>query len=118
MGSKIVVGGLPCSTNGHQLADLFATHGTVASAQVITAKFTGRSRGFGFVEMATSKESIKAIAALNGTELGGRTLTVEVWLFTTPQGEIIRSNNFRDRIWKGIVNLSQIWLRRRREVGS
>ncbi len=118
MSSKIVVGGLPCSTDGQQLADLFATHGTVASAQVITAEFTGRSRGFGFVEMATSKESIKAMAALNGTELGGRTLTVAVWLFTTPQGEIIRSNNFRDRLWKGLVHLSQIWLRRRREVGS
>jgi RNA recognition motif-containing protein len=118
MGSKIVVRGLPCSTDGQQLVALFATHGTVASAQVITDKFTGRSRGFGFVEMATSKESIKAIAALNGTELGGRTLTVEIWLFTTPQGEFFRSNKFRDRIWKGIVNLSQFWLRRRRELGS
>jgi hypothetical protein len=118
MGSKIYVCGLPCSTDGQQLEDLFATHGTVASAQVITAEFTGRSRGFGFVEMATSKESIEAVAALNGMELGGRILTATVWLFTTPQGEIIRSNNFRDRIWKGIVNLSQIWLRRRGEVGS
>ncbi len=76
MSSKIYVGGLPYATDGQQLEDLFATHGTVASAQVITDKFTGRSRGFGFVEMATSKESIEAIAALHGTALGGRTLTV------------------------------------------
>jgi len=118
MGSKIVVRGLPCSTDGQQLVDLFARHGRVAWAQVITDKFTGRSRGFGFVEMATSKESIKAIAALNGTDLGGRTLIVEVWLFTTPQGEIIRSNKFRDCIWENIVNFCQFWLLRPRELRS
>ena len=118
MGSKIVVRGLPCSTDGQQLIDLFATHGRVASAQVITDKFTGRARGFGFVEMATSNESIKAIAALNGTELGGRILTVEIWLFTTPQGEIIRSSNFRDYTWKTIVNFCQFWLLQRRELRS
>ncbi len=76
MGSKIYVGGLPYSTDGQQLEGLFATHGTVESALVITDKFTGQSRGFGFVEMATSKESVEAISALHGRELGGRTLTV------------------------------------------
>ena len=76
MGSKIYVGGSPYSTDGQQLQDLFATHGTVESARVITDKFTGRSRGVGFVKRATSKESIEPIAALNGTVLGERTLTV------------------------------------------
>ena len=76
MSSKIYVGGLPYSTDEQQLADLFATHGSVESARVITDKFTGQSRGFGFVEMATSNESSEAISALHGTELGGRTLTV------------------------------------------
>ncbi|WP_447978329.1 RNA recognition motif domain-containing protein [Candidatus Nitrospira bockiana] len=76
MGSKIYVGGLPYSTTESQLNDLFAAHGTVESAKVITDKFTGQSRGFGFVEMASSEEAQRAIAALNATQLDGRTLTV------------------------------------------
>jgi len=75
MGAKIYVGGLPYSTTEQQLSDLFAAHGTVASARIITDKFTGQSRGFGFVEMSSDAEAQAAIAALNGTELGGRTLT-------------------------------------------
>jgi RNA recognition motif-containing protein len=76
MGSKIYVGGLPYSATEPQLNDLFATHGTVESARVITDKFTGQSRGFGFVEMSTAEEAKAAIAALNGTQMDGRTLTV------------------------------------------
>lgn len=76
MGSKIYVGGLPYSATEQQLSELFAPHGTVESARVITDKFTGQSRGFGFVEMATEEEAKKAIAALNATQMGGRTLTV------------------------------------------
>lgn len=76
MGSKIYVGGLPYSTTEQQLNDLFAAHGTVESARVITDKFTGQSRGFGFVEMSTAEEAKTAISALNGTQLDGRTLTV------------------------------------------
>jgi RNA recognition motif-containing protein len=76
MGSKIYVGGLPYSATEQQLNELFAAHGTVESARVITDKFTGQSRGFGFVEMATAEEAKTAITALNGTQLGGRTLTV------------------------------------------
>lgn len=76
MGSKIYVGGLPYAATEQQLSDLFAVHGAVESARVITDKFTGQSRGFGFVEMASSEEAQKAIAALNGTDMGGRTLTV------------------------------------------
>lgn len=76
MGSKIYVGGLPYSTTEQQLSDLFAAHGSVASARIITDKFTGQSRGFGFVEMSGDSEAQAAITALNGTQLGGRTLTV------------------------------------------
>ena len=76
MSNKIYVGGLPYSTTDGQLQEIFSAHGSVESARVITDKFTGRSRGFGFVEMGTDDEAKKAIEALNGTELEGRTLTV------------------------------------------
>lgn len=76
MGSKLYVGGLPYSATEQQLSDLFTAHGSVESARVITDKFTGQSRGFGFVEMSTAEEAKKAISALNGTQMDGRTLTV------------------------------------------
>jgi RNA recognition motif-containing protein len=76
MGSKIYVGGLPYSATDEQLSDLFAAHGAVQSARVITDKFTGQSRGFGFVEMESEEEAQRAIAALNASQMGGRTLTV------------------------------------------
>lgn len=76
MGAKIYVGGLPYATTEQQLSELFSAHGTVASARIITDKFTGQSRGFGFVEMSSESEAQAAIAALNGTQFGGRTLTV------------------------------------------
>src|SRR5919106_3370983 len=76
MSSKIYVGGLPYATTDAQLQEIFSVHGTVESARVITDKFTGRSRGFGFVEMASNDEAQKAIQALNGTDLDGRSLTV------------------------------------------
>ena len=76
MGSKLYVGGLPYAATESQLTTLFAAHGTVESARVITDKFTGQSRGFGFVEMATQEEGKAAITALNGTQMDGRPLTV------------------------------------------
>ena len=76
MGSKLYVGGLPYSATEQQLSDLFCAHGTVASAKIIADKFTGQSRGFGFVEMSSDAEAKAAITALNGSEMGGRTLTV------------------------------------------
>lgn len=76
MGSKIYVGGLPYAATDSQLTSLFAAHGTVESARIIADKFTGQSRGFGFVEMATSEEAAAAISALNGSQMDGRTLTV------------------------------------------
>jgi RNA recognition motif-containing protein len=76
MGSKLYVGGLPYAATESQLTTLFEAHGTVESARVITDKFTGQSRGFGFVEMATQEEGKAAITALNGTQMDGRPLTV------------------------------------------
>ena len=76
MGTKLYVGGLPYSTTEQQLSELFSQQGSVTSAKVITDKFTGQSRGFGFVEMSTEEEAQKAISALNGTQLDGRTMTV------------------------------------------
>ena len=76
MGSKLYVGGLPYAATEAQLTALFAAHGTVESARVIADKFTGRSRGFGFVEMSTPAEAQAAITALNGSQMDGRSLTV------------------------------------------
>ena len=73
---KIYVGNLPYSTTDQELQDLFATHGTVQSANVVTDRYTGRSRGFGFVEMGSAEEAQQAITALNGTEYEGRNLVV------------------------------------------
>ncbi|MFB3061519.1 MAG: RNA recognition motif domain-containing protein [Candidatus Binatia bacterium] len=74
--NKLYVGGLPYSVTDGQLQELFADHGTVESARVIADKFTGQSRGFGFVEMGSGDEAQKAIQALNSTQLDGRTLVV------------------------------------------
>jgi RNA recognition motif-containing protein len=76
MGSKLYVGGLPYAATDSQLTTLFATHGTVESARVIADKFTGQSRGFGFVEMSSVEEAQATIAALNGSQMDGRSLTV------------------------------------------
>ncbi len=76
MSNKLYVGGLPYSVTEGQLQEIFQAHGTVESAKVIADKFTGQSRGFGFVEMGSGGEAQKAIQALNGTQLEGRTLVV------------------------------------------
>jgi len=76
MGTKLYVGGLPYSVTGDRLQEIFSAHGTVESANVIADKFTGQSRGFGFVEMSSGSEAQQAISSLNGTQLDGRTLTV------------------------------------------
>ncbi len=77
MSNKLYVGGLPYSVTEGQLQDIFATHGTVESARVITDKVTGQSRGFGFVDMSSGGEAQNAAQALNGTQLDGRTLVVD-----------------------------------------
>ena len=76
MNKKLYVGGLPFSVTEEKLKELFESHGTVESAKVVTDRSTDRSRGFGFVEMSTEQEAEQAIEALNGTELEGRSLTV------------------------------------------
>src|SRR5438067_2593575 len=76
MGRKLYVGNLPYSVTDSDLEQLFAPHGTVQSAQVIMDRDTGRSKGFGFVEMGSDAEAKAAIAALNGVEKEGRALTV------------------------------------------
>jgi len=76
MASKLFVGGLPYSTTNDELQDLFAAHGTVASAVVINDRETGRSKGFGFVEFEDDNEAKEAIKALDGSELGGRKIIV------------------------------------------
>jgi RNA recognition motif-containing protein len=76
MGKKLYVGNLDYGVTDAALEQMFAAHGTVESAQVIMDRDTGRSKGFGFVEMKTDQEAQAAIAALHGKESGGRSLTV------------------------------------------
>lgn len=76
MGKKLYVGNLPYSVGASELQQLFEPHGTVTSAQVIADRDTGRSKGFGFVEMGSDQEAQAAIAALNGKDIDGRPLTV------------------------------------------
>lgn len=76
MGKKLYVGNLPYDTSDSKLQEMFEEYGAVQSAQVIMDRETGRSKGFGFVEMGSDDEARAAINALNGTEVGGRALTV------------------------------------------
>ena len=78
MSTNIYVGNLAFSVSSSDLETLFGQHGTVTRAQVIEDRDTGRSRGFGFVEMASSEEAQAAITALNGATHGGRDLTVNI----------------------------------------
>jgi RNA recognition motif-containing protein len=94
MNKKLYVGGLAYSVTDDQLQQLFASHGTVQSAKVITDKYTDRSRGFGFVEMSTQEEAEKAIQALNGSQHEGRNLTVD---FSKPREDRSSGGGYRDR---------------------
>jgi RNA recognition motif-containing protein len=76
MGAKLYVGNLPYSVTEERLQQHFAQHGSVVSARIITDKFTGRSKGFGFVEMSSDEEAERAVAALNGTDFEGRNIVV------------------------------------------
>lgn len=84
MTTKLYIGGLSYDTSDEGLRDAFAEVGTVTSATVIRDRMTGRSRGFGFVEMSSDEEAQKAIRELNGKMLDGRTLTVNE---ARPQGQ-------------------------------
>lgn len=76
MGKKLYVGNLPFSATDTSLKQIFAESGTVESAKIITDRESGRSKGFGFVEMANDDEATEAISKFNGTDLDGRALTV------------------------------------------
>lgn len=89
---KIFVGSLPYSTTNQDLQAMFEKFGQVLSATVVMDKFTGQSRGFGFVEMQNDDEANKAISELNGSEQNGRNLAVSV---ARPREERPRQDNFR-----------------------
>ena len=76
MATKLYVGNLSYQTTDQQLNDLFSEAGNVSSAQVVTDRYTGQARGFGFVEMASEDEAQQAIAAINGRNIDGRALVV------------------------------------------
>lgn len=92
MTSKLFVAGISYATTSAQLEQHFATIGNVVSADVITDRNTGQSKGFGFVEMQTVEEAKKAIAELNNTTLDGRTLIVKE---AVPKTENKSNNSFR-----------------------
>ncbi len=76
MAKRIYVGGLPYSAHDQDLESLFGQFGQVTDIHIVSDRFTGQAKGFGFVEMANDDEADKAIQALNGTQMGGRTLSV------------------------------------------
>jgi len=86
MSQKLFVGGLPFSTSTEELGQLFNQVDGVESVQVVTDRDTGQSRGFGFVEMATSEAADQAIQKFNGYALGGRTIKVEISKPSAPRG--------------------------------
>ena len=89
---NLYVGNLPHSTTEAELRNVFEAHGAVEKITLVTDRDTGRSRGFAFVEMTNASEADKAIVALNGTDLGGRTLTVNE---AKPKAERPRSGGHR-----------------------
>ena len=87
MGQKLFVGGLPLSTSTEELGQLFGQVPGVETVAIVTDRDTGQSRGFGFVEMATSEAADEAVRKLNGTTLGGRTLVVELAKPAAPKND-------------------------------
>ncbi|QDU96363.1 RNA recognition motif domain-containing protein [Lignipirellula cremea] len=85
MAKKMYVGNLPWSCTNTELETMFQPHGNVLSAEVIMDRESGRSRGFGFVEMDSPEEVSRAVSALNGSEMGGRTLVVNEALPRQPR---------------------------------
>jgi RNA recognition motif-containing protein len=77
MAKKLFVGGIPYSATEDELKAHFASAGTVESAQIIIDKFSGRSKGFGFVEMSSDEEAVKATETLDGSDMGGRSIAVK-----------------------------------------
>src|SRR5262249_59040109 len=96
MATKLFVGSLAYSTSSERLRETFARFGTVESASVVTDRDTGRSRGFGFVEMSTMDEAKNAVGGLNGSELDGRRINVE---FAKPAGGAMAGGPRRTAGW-------------------
>jgi RNA recognition motif-containing protein len=96
MSARLFVGNLSFDTNEQQLRDLFSQSGTVLEAKVVTDRETGRSRGFGFVEMGSDAEAGAAIEQVNGRELDGRTLKVNE---AEARPSRPRGDTGRDRRW-------------------
>lgn len=95
MSKKIYVGNMNYNTDEQELNGLFAEFGEVASAKIIMDQFTGRSKGFAFVEMVNEEDAVAAVNALNGKEIGGRVLKVNEALDRAKTGGNDRNNNFR-----------------------
>jgi RNA recognition motif-containing protein len=98
MAVKLFIGSLAYSTTSERLRETFARFGSVESASVVTDRDTGRSRGFGFVEMTTAEEAKNAVAGLNGTELDGRRINVEN---AKPAGSSAGGGQHRAAGWSG-----------------
>ena len=94
MATKLFVGSLAWATTDDSLSALFSQVGTVVSARVITDRATGRSKGFGFVEMSTEEEAQKAVAELNGKDLDGRTIVVNEARPMEPRDNSSRGGGF------------------------
>ena len=92
---NLYVGNLPHSTTEADLRNIFEAHGAIEKITLVTDRDTGRSRGFGFVEMTNASEADKAIAALNGTDLGGRTLTIN-----EAKPKVRASQGWRPSFWR------------------
>lgn len=97
MAKKLFVGGLPWATTDARLSELFAQVGTVVSATIITDKFSGKSKGFGFVEMSSDEEAEKAIQQLNGQSLDGRAISVSEARPREPRDNNAGGGNFQRR---------------------
>lgn len=98
MAQKLFVGGIAFATTGDGLREFFSQSGTVVSATVVTDQFSGQSRGFGFVEMATAEEAQQAVAQLNERQLDGRQLKVEI---AKPKADRPRSSGYAGRSGSG-----------------
>jgi RNA recognition motif-containing protein len=95
MATKLFVGGLPWSTTSDQLSELFSQAGTVVSANVISDKYTGKSKGFGFVEMTTEEEAQAAVQMFNNYALDGRNITVNEARPQQPRDDYNRGGDSR-----------------------
>src|SRR5207245_11621378 len=103
MGKKLYVGNLPFNATDEALQEIFAQAGSVQSAKIITDRDTGRSKGFGFVEMSTDQEAADAIQKFNGAEYGGRNMTVAEARPMAPRegGRVHRGGSARNR-WSSL----------------